>query len=63
MFVSGCGLHIPYARFEAALRAGDLGFIRRHAAELTLGPADEAEVRRLISEQEPGELQEDSVGR
>jgi len=54
--------HIPYARFEAALRVGDLAFIRRHAGGLTLSLADEAEVCRLIAGQDPGRLEAASVG-
>jgi hypothetical protein len=58
-----CGSpHIPYARFQAALRAGQLAFIRRHAGQLTLSLADEAEVCRLIAAQEPGQLEEASAG-
>jgi hypothetical protein len=62
MFVSGRpSPHIPYARFEAALRTGDLAFIRRHADGLTLSLADEAEVCRLIAGQDPGRLEAASV--
>ncbi len=49
---------IPYARFEAALRAGNLAFIQRHREQFTLSLLDEAEVRRLIAEQELDGLEE-----
>jgi hypothetical protein len=53
MFVSGHGSHIPYARFTAALQAGDLGFILRHADGLTFGLPDAVRVCRLVSERAP----------
>jgi len=43
------------------LRAGNLAFIRRHAARLTMGLPDAAEVCRLIAEQDPGGLEAASV--
>jgi hypothetical protein len=62
MFVSSLGSpHVPYARFQTALRAGDLLFIRRHADGLTLSLADEAEVCRLIASQDPARLEAASV--
>jgi hypothetical protein len=54
-------LHIPYAQFQAMLRAGNLGFIRRNYARITMGLPDEAEVCRLIAEQEPSSLEPASV--
>jgi hypothetical protein len=56
-----CAPHIPYARFEAALRAGRLEFIQEHAHQFTLDLADEAEVCRLIAEQDPARLETASV--
>jgi hypothetical protein len=53
----GGGPHIPYARFEAALQAHDLGFILRHADRMTLGLGDAVAVCRLISEQAPERLE------
>jgi hypothetical protein len=44
---------IPFARFDAALRAGDLGFIRRHRAQLTLSLLDEVDVCALVAAREP----------
>jgi hypothetical protein len=61
MFVSAHGLHIPYARFEAALQAGDLAFILRHADGLTFGLPDAVKVCLLISEQTPERLEAASV--
>jgi hypothetical protein len=53
--------HIPYARFEAALRTGNLRFIEEQRTALTLTLADEARVCRLIAEQKPAALEEASV--
>lgn len=61
MFVSSHGPHIPYARFIAALQAGDLGFILRHTDGLTFGLPDAARVCRLISERAPERLEAASV--
>jgi hypothetical protein len=49
--------HIPYPRFEAALRAGNLAFIRAHRAQITMSLTDEAELCRLIAEQDPENLE------
>jgi hypothetical protein len=49
--------HIPYPRFDAALRAGDLGFIRCHRAQISLSLFDEADVCQLIAEQDPENLE------
>jgi hypothetical protein len=57
MFVSNFGPHIPYARFTAALEAGDLGFILRHADALTFSLADAVRVCLLISERAPERLE------
>jgi hypothetical protein len=57
VFVSASSLpRIPFSRFDAALRAGDLKFIREHRAQFTLSPAVEDEVRELIAEREPEAL-------
>jgi hypothetical protein len=53
--------HVPYAQFQAMLRAGNLAFVRRHAGRITIGPADAARVCRLIAEQDPGGLESASV--
>jgi hypothetical protein len=51
--------HIPYSRIEAAIRAGHLSFLIAHLDSLSL--ASEAEVCRLIVEQQPGRLEQASV--
>jgi len=53
--------HVPYAQFQAMLRAENLAFIRRHAGRITMGLPDEAEVCRLMAEQDPGALESASV--
>jgi hypothetical protein len=53
--------HIPYAQFQAMLRAGNLAFIRRNAERITMGLPDAAQVCRLIAEQDPGSLEPASV--
>jgi len=55
-FVSSRPSHIPYARFIAALHAGDLGFILRHSDGLTFGLPDAVRVCQLISERDPERL-------
>jgi hypothetical protein len=57
MFVSGLADHIPYSRVDAALRVGDLGFIRRHRASLTLGLVDEIRVAELLAAQDLAALE------
>ncbi len=57
MFVSSSGMHIPYARFVAALEARDLPFILRHADALTFGLPDAVRVCLLISERAPERLE------
>jgi hypothetical protein len=57
MFVSSHAAHIPYARFIAALQAGDLAFILRHADGLTFGLPDAVRVCLLISERSPERLE------
>jgi hypothetical protein len=57
MFVSSRGQHIPYARFQAALQAGDLAFILRHSDGLTFGLPDAVRVCMLISERAPERLE------
>jgi hypothetical protein len=49
--------HISFPRVRAAIDAGDLGFIRRHRAQMTLSLANEAEVCQLIAEQDPQSLE------
>ena len=62
MFVSGrASPHIPYARFRAALDAGDLPFILAHADRFTLGLPDAVEVCRLLAVRDPGRLEAASV--
>jgi len=51
------GTHISFARARAAIDAGDLEFIRRHRAQMTLSLAVEAEVCQLIAEQDPETLE------
>ena len=46
--------HIPYSRIDAAIKAGQLSFLLAHLDSLTL--PDEAEVCRLSTEQNPGQL-------
>ncbi len=53
--------HIPYAQFQAMLRAGNLAFIRRNAERITMGLPDAAEVCCLIAEQDPASLEAASV--
>ncbi|MGH2902799.1 MAG: hypothetical protein ACRDK7_04340 [Solirubrobacteraceae bacterium] len=55
-------LRIPFSRFDAARRAGDLKFIREHRAQFTLSAAVEAEVRELIAAREPEALAEWDAG-
>jgi hypothetical protein len=57
MFVSSPASHIPYARFTAALQAGDLAFILRHADGFTFGLQDALKVCLLISERSPERLE------
>lgn len=52
-------LHIPYSRIDAAIRAGHLSFLTAHLESLSL--ATEAEVCRLIVEQQPQKLREATV--
>jgi len=61
MFVSARRSHIPYARLTAALHAGDLGFILRHADGFTFGLSDAVRVCRLISERAPERLEAASL--
>jgi hypothetical protein len=62
VFVSDRGSpHIPYARFRAALDAGDLPFILAHADRFTLGLLDAVEVCRLVAVRDPGRLEAASV--
>lgn len=61
MFVSTRGSHIPYARLSAALAAGDLGFIQRHADELAFSLLDAVYVCRLICERDPERLEAASL--
>jgi hypothetical protein len=49
--------HIPFSRFHAALTVGDLAFVRRHRASLTLSLADEIRVAELTASQDPGGLE------
>ena len=57
MFVSSSSMHIPYARFVAALEARDLPFILRHADTLAFGLPDAVRVCVLVSEQAPERLE------
>jgi len=59
--VSASAPHIPYAQFQAMLRAGNHAFIRRNAERITMGLPDAAEVCRLIAEQDPASLEPASV--
>lgn len=52
-------LHIPHSRIDAAIRAGDLSFLLAHRESLSL--ASEAEMCRLIAEQQPVKLDTASV--
>lgn len=51
--------HIPYARIEAAIRAGHLRFLQAHLD--LLGLRDEIELCRLIAQQRPDQLEAASV--
>jgi hypothetical protein len=53
------GPHIPYSRIDAAIRAGDLSFLLAHRESLSL--ATDAEMCRLIAEQQPAKLDTVSV--
>ena len=53
--------HVPYAQFEAMLRAGNLPWIRRNHGRITMGLPDEARVCRLVAEQDPCRLERASV--
>jgi hypothetical protein len=54
-------MHMPYPHFKAAVRRGDLRFIRQHREAFTLNLADETEICRLIADQDPGGLEAESV--
>jgi hypothetical protein len=63
MFVSGL---VPHPRVVAAIRAGDLSFIRRHAGRITLSLRESIGVWVLIAEQDPAGLEAaaaDFIGR
>jgi hypothetical protein len=50
--------HIPYARFHAALEAGQLGFIRAHAAQLApIALPDALRICLLVRDQDPERYQ------
>jgi hypothetical protein len=51
--------HIPYSRIDSAIRSGDLSFLLAHRESLSL--ATEAEMCRLIAEQQPARLDTFSV--
>jgi len=53
--------HIPYPRVQAAIRAKDLAFLRRHAGRISLSLPDAISVCVLIAEQQPGQLDAASV--
>jgi hypothetical protein len=54
MFVMGPSLpHIPFARAEAARRAGQLDWILAHEGQISMNPGYERGVLRLIVEQDP----------
>jgi hypothetical protein len=49
--------HIAFPRVRAAIDAGDLDFVRRNRAQMTLSLPIEAEVCQLIAEQDPDSLE------
>lgn len=51
--------HIPFSRIDSAIRSGDLAFLLAHRESLSL--ASEAEMCRLIAEQQPARLDTVSV--
>jgi hypothetical protein len=53
------GQHINFPRIEVAIRVGDLSFLLAHRGSLSL--ASEAEMCRLIAEQQPAKLDTVSV--
>lgn len=53
--------HIPYPRVQAAIRAGNLAFLRCHSAQINLSLRDAISVCVLIAEQEPSQLDPASV--
>jgi hypothetical protein len=62
MFVLGPrSPHIPFPRAEAALRAGQLGWILAHEAQISMNLEYELEVCRLIAVQDPEQLERASA--
>ena len=58
MFVSS-EPHLPYARIEAAIRAGHLSFLTSHVD--ALGLREEIDLCRLLAERRPDQLEAASV--
>lgn len=59
--MAGVDAHIPYPRVQAAIVAGDLSFLRRHSAQITLSMRDAIRVCLLIADQQPAQLDAASV--
>lgn len=55
----GSGEHIPYARIEAAIKAGHLSFLLTHID--ALGLREEIDLCRLLAERRPDQLEAASV--
>jgi hypothetical protein len=56
MFVSGSLPHIPFARAEAARRAGQLDWILEHEPQISMNPEYERGVYQLIIAKDPKRL-------
>lgn len=53
------GEHIPYARIEAAIKAGHLSFLLAHVE--ALGLREELDLCRLLAERKPDQLEAASL--
>lgn len=54
--------HIPFSRFDAAVAAGDLEFVRRHRRNFTLGLVDDIRIAELTAVKDPAGLEAEVVG-
>jgi hypothetical protein len=54
--------HIPFSRFNAAMAARDLEFVRRHRQNFTLGLVDEIRIAELTATEDPAGLEAEVVG-
>lgn len=54
--------HIPFSRFDAAMAARDLEFVRRHRRQFTLGLVDDIRIAELTAIEDPAGLEAEAVG-